>query len=371
MKICFIADANSIHTHRWVFPLFKLGYSITLISYTPIKKDLHYNFRVIDLTKMTNLPRLRFLIWGIWLRSFIRNLQPDILHAHQIQAAGWLGAIANYHPFIVSSWGSDLLVEPQRSYFRRRLVKTVLDRCDRLVVASLALSDAARSLDFPANKMRMIPWGVETDVFRPFPQDRAETRREIGIDPDSLLVFSPRGISPIYQIHRIVEAYERVRQKCPGSRLLLLKSSFDPTYLAQIEAFIQDHKMEQEVIWLPRERTMEMEPMAKLYRAVDVTVSFPTSEGYGLTVYESIACGCPTIISDIRAFDDVLQDQVHTLKVPVADTLALSNAIICMCDSSNLRKSISMNALAIIDEMSVKARIAKTVDMYNEFVNIQ
>ncbi len=345
MNICFIADANSIHTYRWVSPLHELGYSITLVSYTPVNQGLRYGFHVLDLTKITNLPRLRFLIWGLWLKAYLRKLQPEILHAHQIQAAGWIGAIANYHPFIVSSWGSDILVEPNRSRFRRKLVQTVLGRCDCLVVASLALSDAANALGFPEEKMRKIPWGVETQVFHPWPQDSAETRSEIGIDPDRVLIFSPRGISPIYQTHKIVEAYEQVRQRCPTSRLLLLKSSFTPDYLAQIESYIRAHSMEQDVIWLPRERTLEMEPMAKLYRAVDITVSFPSSEGYGLTVYELIACGCPTIISDIRAFDDVLQHQINTVKVPASDTQALSKAMIAMCESPNLRQEISRNAL--------------------------
>lgn len=371
MNICFIADANSIHTSRWIDPLVDRGYSITLLSYTPIKSDLRYMFRTIDLTKITNIPRLRFLVWGLWLRLFLKHLKPDILHAHQIQAAGWVGAIANYHPFIVSSWGSDLLVEPHRSQFRRQLVKIVLNHCDRLVVASPVLSDAAKSLEFPDNKLRMIPWGVETDLFRPIPQDRDETRFNIGIDPENFVIFSPRNISPIYQILRIIEAFEQVRRHCPRSRLLLLKSNFEPAYLAEIEAYIMKQDIAQDVIWLPPERSNGMGSMAKLYRAVDVTVSIPASEGYGLTVYESIACGCPTIISDIRAFDDVLQDQIHTVKVPVADTLALSNAMILLCDSPNLRKSISGNALAIIDEMSVKARVEITVDMYNEFVNSQ
>ncbi len=369
MNICFIADANSIHTSRWIAPLVDRGYTITLISYTPIKSDLRDRFRAIDLTKITNIPRLRFLVWGLWLRYFLKHLKPDILHAHQIQAAGWVGTISNYHPFIVSSWGSDLLVEPHRSQFRRQLVRIVLNRCDRLVVASPALSDAAISLEFPNNKLRMIPWGVETDLFRPIPQDRDETRRNIGIDPENFVIFSPRNISPIYQIHRIIEAFEQVRQRCPRSRLLLLKSNYDPTYLAEIEAYTMNQEIIQDVIWLTPERSIGMESMAKLYRAADVTVSIPTSEGYGFSVYEAIACGCPTIISNTPAFDNVLEDGIHTIKVPVADTLALNSAISRMYSSSILRKSISENALTLVDNMGIITRVAETVNLYNEFMS--
>jgi len=365
--ICFLADANSIHTHRWISPLVERGYRITLVSYTPVKRDLSFSYPVIDLPKMVNWPRLRFLVWGLWLRAYLRRLKPDILHAHQLQAAGWLGVLAGYRPFIVSSWGSDLLVEPQRSKFRRLLVKTVLDRSDRLVYTSPPQLDAARSLGYPLEKMRLIPWGVETRVFCPFPQDKADTRHRLGIDLDAPLVFSPRGIAPIYQIHTIIQAFEQVRGDCPGARLLLLKSSYQPAYLAELENFIQEHRMQAGVIWLTQERTFEMEPMALLYRAADVTVSFPTSEGYGLTVYEAIACGCPTVISDIRTFDGVLQDQVHTLKVPVDDTQALASAMTRMLASPALREEISKNALKLVDELSIETRITKTIELYNQF----
>jgi glycosyltransferase involved in cell wall biosynthesis len=367
MHICFLADANSIHTHRWIAPLVERGFRITLVSYTPVKRDLGFSYPVIDLPKMVNWPRVRFLVWGLWLRAYLRRLKPDILHAHQLQAAGWLGVITGYHPFITSSWGSDLLVEPQRSKFRRRLVKTVLDRSDRLVYTSPPQLDAARSLGYPLDKMRLIPWGVETGVFRPSPRDRALTRQRLGIDLDTPLVFSPRGIAPIYQIHKIIQAFEQVRKDCPEARLLLLKSSYQPAYLAELEDFIRDHNMQSNVIWFTQDRNFEMEPMAVLYRAADVTVSFPTSEGYGLTVFEAIACGCPTVISDIRTFDDVLQDQVHTLKAAADDTQALAGALTRLLASPALRESISKNALVLVDDLSVETRITKTIALYNEF----
>jgi len=229
--------------------------------------------------------------------------------------------------------------------------------------------DAARSLGYPLDKTRLIPWGVETGVFRPFPPDKADTRHKLGIVLDSPLVFSPRGIAPIYQIHKIIQAFEQVRIDCPEARLLLLKSSYQPAYLAELESFIQEHRMQAGVIWLTQERTFEMEPMALLYRAADVTVSFPTSEGYGLTVYEAIACGCPTVISDIRTFDGVLQDQVHTLKVPVDDTQALARAMTRLFVSPALREEISKNALKLVDELSIETRITKTIELYNEFTS--
>lgn len=367
MKICFIADANSIHTHRWISPLIERGYEITLLSYTPVNKNLPFNFPVIDLPRKFNIPRLRFMVWGIWMRSFLKQLQPDILHAHQIQAAGWLGAMTGFHPFIVSSWGSDLLVEPYRSGFRRKLVKTVLARSDRLVYTSLPQLDSAINLGYAQERMRLIPWGVETKVFHPSHQEKAITRQKIGIDPRALLVFSPRGVSPIYQIDRIIQAFAQVSANFPDARLLLLKSSFQPSYLAELEAYVHQHAMEDNVIWFSQERTFDMEPMARLYRAADVTVSFPTSEGYGLTVYEAIACGCPTIISDIRTFEGVLQDRMHTLKVPADDTPALAEAMTLMLASPSLRDSIAQNALKLVDGLSVETRIQATIQLYDEF----
>ena len=99
-----------------------------LIGETPLRASLPPEIIYHDLTRHTNVRKLRYLVWARAVRQLVRKIKPDVLHAHQVASAGWLGAAANYHPLLVSAWGSDLLVGTRRSWTQRLLARWVLPR---------------------------------------------------------------------------------------------------------------------------------------------------------------------------------------------------------------------------------------------------
>ena len=56
----------------------------------------------------------------------------------------WLGAATGYHPFVVTAWGSDLLVGAQRSWAQCQLARWVL--AHRLVLMPEAALDGETDL---------------------------------------------------------------------------------------------------------------------------------------------------------------------------------------------------------------------------------
>ncbi len=40
------------------------------------------------------------------LRVLLEQADPDLVHAHYASSYGFLGALANRHPYVVSVWGS-------------------------------------------------------------------------------------------------------------------------------------------------------------------------------------------------------------------------------------------------------------------------
>ncbi len=138
LKICYISNPNSIHTQRWLGWFAEQGHEVALIADAPYRDELS-GVRVYDLTRRINIRVLRFAVWGLITRQLVQRLQPDILHAHRVSSAGWLGAFSGYHPFVVTPWGSDLLTHPARSQAASWLAKYVLKRADRVTADSQAL----------------------------------------------------------------------------------------------------------------------------------------------------------------------------------------------------------------------------------------
>src|SRR5437764_82761 len=48
------------------------------------------------------------------LGRLVRGIAPDVFHAHFVVEHGFYAAAVGFHPYVVTAWGSDVLVEPER-----------------------------------------------------------------------------------------------------------------------------------------------------------------------------------------------------------------------------------------------------------------
>jgi L-malate glycosyltransferase len=368
MKLCLIANARLVHTWRWITPLVERGHVVRLMSYTAVTEQPP-GVQVVDLTRLNNVPKLRFAAWAAWIRRDLKRFQPDVLHVHQVQAAGWLGWLAGYHPLVMTAWGSDLLLEPHKNALRRWLVRRALHACDRLVAPSPALEQAALELGLPPGKIARIPWGIDARVFAAQPDDREETRAALGLDRAEFVILCPRSPAPLYHLREVLLAFSRLASRQEGLRLVLLEYNPDPAYVQSLRALSAQLGLGEKLIWLPAQK--DAAAMARLYRAADVMVSVPASEGYGLSVYEAMACGCPAVISDLPVFVGAIQDGRQALKVPAGDVDALESALDRLLGDPGLRQELAERGSRLAAGMS-SSRIAEQAEaLYAQVVASQ
>jgi glycosyltransferase involved in cell wall biosynthesis len=224
--------------------------------------------------------------------------------------------------------------------------------------------DAARALGVPDARLCHIPWGIETDVFKPTPDDGIVTRQQLGVDASTKLVLCPRAIKPIYNIDVVLGGMKTVVAQGLDARLVLLHYSVDSDYLVELERKIAVYGLESSVLWLPAQETAS--DMARLYRASDAVISIPSSDGYGFSVYEAMAAGCPTVVSDLPLFQNELVDGVHTAKVPVRDVAQTGQALTALLTQAELRQKLTRNALDVSQQKSVDHRIRRVTALYEE-----
>lgn len=366
VKICYIVDAGNIHTIRWIEPLINRGHEVHVLSFVHCARVLPGVANHVDLTTINNNPKIRFALWGRWVYRYVHLIKPHILHAHQIPGAGWVGVMAKYHPFVVSAWGSDLMVEPHKSRFRRLLLQIVLRQAEQLTVPSPAMADVASRLGVPSQQLHIVPWGVETSVFTASIDDKLQTRLALGIDPHAPVLLAPRRIAPLYHLHTLITAVQLLIPRFPSLRLFVLRYDPDVTYMAQIEQEIEAKGLRKHIHWLPAQDSHE--EMARLYRMADIVISIPASEGYGSTVLEAMACGTPTIITDLPVFESDFTDSVDTLKVPVGDDAKTAGAAEQLLDNQKLYHSLAINGLKKGHDKSVSDRVEQVESLYRSLV---
>jgi len=344
MKLCFIANSNTAHTRRWLAYFAARGHEVHIITeHRPESPFLDVTLH--DLTATTNIRKLRYILWAVTVHWLVRRLRPDVLHAHQVTSAGWLGWAANYHPFVVTPWGSDLYQLPQRSHLARWLARRALSAADLVTADSADLLAQAIRLGADPGRAQVMQWGVDLITFSPT-ENRAALRRQLGLG-DGPVILSPRSMRPIYRHNVTLAAIPAVRQEIPGATFVFRDYNADPPdYAAQLKKQAQVLGISDTVRFIgPIDR---YEDVADFYRAADLVVSVPISDGTPVSVLEAFACGTPVIASDLPSLREWIGDGQSGLLVPVGDAEALTRAIIRLLTDRLLYSRIQGQALQLV-----------------------
>ena len=344
MKLCIIGNPNSIHILRWVRYFSSRGHDVHLVGIRSPRNPIPENVNFHDLTLSINIRKVSYIFWMITIRKIIYQIQPDILHAHFINGAGWLGATTGFHPFIVTSHGSDLLIQPDQSWVFKLLARWTLRKADCVICVSHKLASRAKYLGVSSEKLHVIPLGVDTSTFRP-QKNRPSLRADLKLGNGPIIV-SIRAIQAIYNPLDIARAITVVLKHEPSVQFIIFTYNHDKELLRQFKQIIQKAQMSPSVMYI--EDLANDHEIARYLQIADIAISIASSDGTPISVLETMACGTPVILGDIPAFRGWIQNEYEALLVPLHDIGSLSSTIIRLLNDANLRKHLSSQALGYI-----------------------
>jgi glycosyltransferase involved in cell wall biosynthesis len=286
LKICYLANAESIHTKRWARHFSALGHQVTVISFHSGEIE---GAEVIELPRIISDRRLNVLLNIFKVRRLVDDIRPDILHAHYVTSYGLVGALTGKHPYVATAWGTDVLIEPEKSWVYRQIVRFALRRAD--LITSMAPHMTAHLVTrryAPADKIITLPFGVDTDIFNPNRRTRqhenqpaivVSTRRpDYGMDVDTFVKAIPLVLKAFDNIRFIITGEGPLRQS-----------------MEQLagELGVLDH--------IEFRGEISHREMPGLLGMADVFVSTSPSDGNNVSLNEAMACGAFPIATDIPA----------------------------------------------------------------------
>jgi len=141
MKLMYIAMGGSTHTRRWVEYFRDNGARICLISFYPCNHIPGVEVRVLvcknRASMLMKLPKVKKLI---------AEFRPDILHAHYASSCGLIASLTGFRPYVLSTWGDDIMVFPHRSPLHRELVARAISKADHVTATSTMLARHTEAL---------------------------------------------------------------------------------------------------------------------------------------------------------------------------------------------------------------------------------
>jgi glycosyltransferase involved in cell wall biosynthesis len=320
MRICYLADAPSVHTQKWVHFFAERGNDVHVISFRPAAIAGVQVHHVI-----APLGKLGYLLGASRVRKLVRHIAPDILHAHHATSYGLVGAISGYHPYIISSWGSDVIWSPRQSFLFDIMLRHNLRRADAVTATSRMLAKATATFCPPGTKVHVIPFGVDINFFTPSPrtcQDRS-----------AIIVGTVKTLRPRYGIRELILAFQRIADAFPTARLIVVGGGDQHT---ELQTLIVNLDLENRITLTGQ---VSHKDVPEYLRGFDIFVvpSLTDRESFGVAAVEASASGLPVIASRVGGLPEVVLDGKTGLLVPPGDIDALADAMSRLLADSALR----------------------------------
>jgi glycosyltransferase involved in cell wall biosynthesis len=171
-------------------------------------------------------------------------------------------------------------------------------------------------------------------------------RTALGLPASEAVVLAIRGLRDLQNPLAVVRAFAEVRRTHPDVILALKLGPSDAGLTAAVAAEIESLDLGASVSVIGQ---MPHEKLAELYRAADVCLSVPSSDGTSVALLEAMASGRPMVVSDLPANREWITDGVNGSVVPPNDPAALADAIKRLLDSSELRSTFGHAARARVE----------------------
>lgn len=367
LRLCIVANPTSIHTRRWVEYFVQRGHEVTLIGDQPLRRPAPAGVRYVDLPGEGGGGKLRYLGWARTVRRIVPDLRPDVLHAQYVASAGWLGAAAGYHPFLVTAWGSDLLVGPRRSRMQWTLARWALARADYVTCVSQQLADVAIGMRVKPARSEVLTSGVDLDLFHPLAEpERAVLRDRLGIG-NRPFVLSLRPLQPVYNPLQIAHAIPLVAERVPGALFAVFTYRHDPALMAQFRAILEEAGVGDAVRYVPP--LDGDEEIAAYSQAADVAVSVSRSDGTPTSVLEAMACGAALVVGDLPSLREWVGDGTGMV-VPLDDPAATADAIAYLLLNGDERRRVQDAAQRVIARRADRRlNMQRAEDIYRDLAN--
>lgn len=301
------------------------------------------------------------------LRGLLRVMRPEIVQTWMYHADLLGGLAAKLAGVRAVVWGihhADLSAagnKPGTLRVARWCARLSGWLPSRIVLAAEAARAPHVELGYRAEKMVVIPNGVDTARFHPDSAARAAVRAELGIAPDAPVVILPARFHPLKDQRTFLRAAATAAGSVPEAQFLLCGSGVDDTN-EELMGWISALGLGMYVRLLG-----PVEDMPRLLAAADIGCLSSRGEAFPLALVEMMACGLPCAVT---AAGDAPQVVAGTGRVtPPGDAPALAQALTALLLDPAARQALGAQARQRVEsQYSVEQMARRYADLYANVV---
>ena len=334
-------------------------------------------------------------VWKLF--KLFRSERPDIVHTHTAKA-GTVGRSAGFL-YRWLTWGT-LAGKPRQckfvhtyhghvfhSYYgqrRTQLFLTIERLLARLVTDRLIVVSKQQGVEIGENfrvgrpgQIKVIPLGLDLDVFANHESRRAKYRQLLCIPDDALLIGIVGRLTEIKNHEMFLNVVARLKAVDPACRrqgAVRFIVIGDGALRESLESQKQSLGLDADVIFVGSRTDPEY-----FYPALDVVALTSRNEGTPLTLIEAMANARPVVATSVGGVVDLLGDVIEDgpykvckrgLSVPAGDEEGFVAALSRIIRDRSLRQELGSRGLEFVEVNYSKERLFEDIKgLYGELMN--
>ncbi len=305
---------------------------------------------------------LSFIIFNV-INSWMKLGAMDVIHVQWPIPNGLGALIMKYFyriPYLNTIYGEEIYLS--KRYHTMFIIKLLVRNSSKTIMISSGTLKASLKEGLKKDKLEIIPFGVDTNIFKPYKVLKNE--QIIQILSIGYLIERKGFEYLIKSIKEVLKIHHNINLKIVGTGPLE----------NQIKNQIKELELEGNIEILGN---VSDEKLLDLYNSSDIFVlpsivdSQGNTEGLGVVLLEAMACKLPVIASNIGGIPDIVHDRFNGLLVPQKNIFELSNALNELIKNEELRKSLALNGYELVKGHFSWEQIAKDyLKIYKEITEL-
>jgi phosphatidyl-myo-inositol alpha-mannosyltransferase len=277
----------------------------------------------------------------------------DVLHFHEplmpalpmtMLRMSTTANVGTFHAFARSNVGY---------YYGRPLLKPYLGHLHR----AIAVSEPAREFVtryFPAFPMRVVPNGIDLNVYRP---GLAPIRH---LRDDNVNILFVGRLEKRKGLGDLLRAYRAMTARVPNVRLIIVGTG--PLH-GRVESYVSRHRLPNVILagYVPE----TVKP--RYYESADIFCAPATgAESFGIVLLEALASGLPVVATEVPGYMSVLEPGKDSITVPPKNWRELSASLVILARDAELRRRLAGYAVEKVGRYSWETVASEVVEVYHE-----
>ena len=277
----------------------------------------------------------------------------DVLHFHEplmpalpmtMLRMSTTANVGTFHAFARSNVGY---------YYGRPLLQPYLQHLHR----AIAVSEPARDFVtryFPEYPMRVIPNGIDIDVYKP---GLAPIRH---LRDDHVNILFVGRLEKRKGLGDLLRAYRVISGRLPQTRLIIVG---DGPLRGTVESYTSHHHLPNVIFagFVPD----SVKP--RYYASADIFCAPATgAESFGIVLLEALASGLPVVATEVPGYMSVLEPGRDSLTVPAKSWRELAASLVILARDPELRRRLGDYAMEKARRYSWPSVAADVVNVYHE-----